>query len=88
LASLDWWDVFWWLTAGAGGVIVFWGLWQEKKYEKESYQSYLNVEDFRACKSKRTRGWRILMIGIAADLHGHRNQSEGERFWLPKTLWR
>jgi hypothetical protein len=64
-ASVSWWDVGTALLASFGGIVVFWGLWLEKKYEKEAYT---NVDDFRFCKSKRERGWKILMLGISLEI--------------------
>ncbi len=37
----------------------------EKRFDKESYR---DVVDFRACKSKRKLGWRLLMMGIAVEI--------------------
>jgi hypothetical protein len=46
-------------------MIVFWGLWTEKKAHKEAY---LNVNDLRASKRREERGWNILMFGIAIEI--------------------
>jgi hypothetical protein len=52
------------VVAMIGGMMVFRGLWIEKKADKTGF---LNVEDFRSSKLKSKRGWNILMWGIAIE---------------------
>lgn len=47
-----------------GGVIVFWGLW----IEHDGGNSFSNVNDFRRHFWKVKWGWRVLMIGIGAEI--------------------
>jgi len=63
--SVTWADVLWTIFFSFGGVVVFVGLWMEKKYDKESYST---IEDFRLSKAKRKSGWLILMSGIALEV--------------------
>lgn len=53
------------LIAASGGIVVFWGLWLEKKAVKDDYASII---EYRASKQKAERGWRILMLGIAIEI--------------------
>src|SRR5205823_2836291 len=55
----------WSVMTASGGIVVFVGLWMEKRFDKESYR---DVADLRACKSLRKWGWRILMFGITAEI--------------------
>jgi len=66
-ASASWlsWTVLTSLLASIGGVLVFCGLWMEKKAGKKEY---LNVDDFRSQKLKAERGWQILMLGIGLEI--------------------
>ena len=66
-ASASWlsWTVLTSLLASIGGVLVFCGLWMEKKAGKKEY---LNVDDFRSQKLKAERGWQILMVGIGLEI--------------------
>ena len=54
-------------AASIGGVLVFWGLWKEKKADKnklpeEFHDLFKDVA--KSQKSKSEWGWRILMLGI------------------------
>src|SRR6266702_2279344 len=60
-----WWEVVFSLLAGAGGIVVFWGLWVEKKAVKDWYG---NVADLRSSKLKAQRGWTMLMFGIGLEI--------------------
>src|ERR1043166_6570802 len=64
LSSL-WVELVFSVLAGLGGIVVFWGLWVEKKAVKESYR---NVEEFRSSKVKAERGWKILMWGVGLEI--------------------
>lgn len=66
-SSLSWlaWELFFSVMAALGGIIVFWGLWIEKKADKKWYP---NVDDFRSFKREAERGWKILMIGIIVEI--------------------
>jgi hypothetical protein len=52
------------VVAMLGGMMVFRGLWIEKKADKEVF---LNVDDFRSSKLKSKRGWNMLMLGIVVE---------------------
>lgn len=53
------------LVAASGGIIVFWGLWLEKRAVKDRYS---DVTDFRESKQKAEFGWKVLMVGIAIEI--------------------
>lgn len=72
LATLSSSSVSWWiwealisLAAGAGGVLVFWGLWMEGAPDEKELP---NIDAFRRHKLKAKRGWNILMIGIFLEI--------------------
>src|SRR3989442_502968 len=66
-ASMSWlfWESITLFFAVVGGVVVFCGLWIEKKHSKERY---LSAHDFRSSKLKAERGWKLLMIGIFIEI--------------------
>src|ERR1022692_1180609 len=55
-----------------GGILVYWGLWIEKRAEKRIPPSDFKEDIFedviKAEKSELERGWRILMLGIAIEV--------------------
>lgn len=58
------------LLAGIGGMVVFLGLWLEKEAdeEKERKQPKDLIDEEKRIKRKSEIGWRILMIGIGAEI--------------------
>src|SRR6266850_4822 len=66
-SSVSWlcWEIVFSLLASGGGVVVFWGLWTEKKAIKEWYR---DVVDLRSSKLRAERGWEILMWGIGLEV--------------------
>jgi hypothetical protein len=65
--SVSWW--FWQsviaIIAGAGGGLVFWGLWKEGPPDEKPL---LDIDAFRRHKAEARRGWNILMLGIGLEI--------------------
>ena len=66
LGSLSAASMFWTaFTACVGGVLVFCGLWIEKRAEKEAFA---DIRDFWRQKRRANLGWWLLMLGIALEI--------------------
>jgi hypothetical protein len=65
--SVSWWlwEALIALVAGAGGGLVFWGLWKEGPPGDEPFP---DIDAFRRHKAGARRGWNILMAGIALEI--------------------
>jgi hypothetical protein len=66
-SSASWWvwETLISLAAGAGGVLVFWGLWMEGPPDEKPFP---NIDAFRRHKAKAKRGWNLLMLGIFVEI--------------------
>jgi hypothetical protein len=70
-SSLPWLvgEFFIFLVAISGGVLVFRGLWIEKKADESEKKEHLDafIDEVRLLKLKSKRGWKMLMWGIALE---------------------